>query len=556
MSRVAANLSYLTIYNPTLRPSGDVATDDEDAEEQAHILFYTSKERAVSRDRMLRQVGLAKALISFSEFQGVNVAKTPRPPVDKGKGKGKEKNKAEQPVVYDYHEFSVHDVALQTDIMRGYEKFKLRHGSFSSILSSSGQEALELQLERFFTIWAWSWDLEAGPEFREHLGPPLHPLQMSLVQSLDEFTSRLPDEPLYRHVLSDCPLQFPSIPSAATSALFSPPPLSTGPDDSTIKAQKSEFKREDDSKMFLGMNLDAVKMDMPKWNWPGYLTFGKGAKRPPELLAVTPMNEDKGNPDTPDVEQTADFEVDRSALEDAMISERIPAPPEKDGDADAEDGRSMADTIKPPKEGVEDSSESLEESESTPLELEPAQFSCTTVHLATTDDAQATQRQKLFYLIRDRILVAVLGFDGPEPDPSVAAEAAALAVALQENMDDEALQSTVEALPSAAKILQPKDRYVISASQQFAISSTDFDSHSGHLYNARQMLRGSEPDISEVFSRGQNPQHWHVGRRGLGTEQGAEADEEVYMEVFRKEASLTDVDNALANAIRKSRLTS
>lgn len=66
-SRLAPNLSYLTIYNPTLRPSQPVAEEDEDAEEQVQILFYTSKERAVSRDRMLRQVGLAKALVSFSE---------------------------------------------------------------------------------------------------------------------------------------------------------------------------------------------------------------------------------------------------------------------------------------------------------------------------------------------------------------------------------------------------------------------------------------------------------------------------------------------------------
>jgi hypothetical protein len=67
MSRVPPGLLYLTIYNPTLRPTGFVAPDDEDAEEQAHILFYTSRERAVSRDRMLRQVGLAKALVNFSE---------------------------------------------------------------------------------------------------------------------------------------------------------------------------------------------------------------------------------------------------------------------------------------------------------------------------------------------------------------------------------------------------------------------------------------------------------------------------------------------------------
>jgi len=67
MSRIPATLSYLTIYNPTLRPNDPDSECDEDAEEQAHILFYTSRERAVSRDKMLRQVGLAKALISFSE---------------------------------------------------------------------------------------------------------------------------------------------------------------------------------------------------------------------------------------------------------------------------------------------------------------------------------------------------------------------------------------------------------------------------------------------------------------------------------------------------------
>jgi hypothetical protein len=69
MSRLPPALLYLTIYNPTLKPSSPVGDDDdEDAEEQAHILFYTSRERAVSRDKMLRQVGLAKALINFSEY--------------------------------------------------------------------------------------------------------------------------------------------------------------------------------------------------------------------------------------------------------------------------------------------------------------------------------------------------------------------------------------------------------------------------------------------------------------------------------------------------------
>lgn len=67
MNRIPPNLLYLAIYNPTLQPTVIVDGDNEDAEEQAHILFYTSKERAVSRHRMLRQIGLAKALVNFAE---------------------------------------------------------------------------------------------------------------------------------------------------------------------------------------------------------------------------------------------------------------------------------------------------------------------------------------------------------------------------------------------------------------------------------------------------------------------------------------------------------
>lgn len=67
MSRVAASLSYLVIYNATLRAPESTQDDDEDAQENAQILFYTASERAVSRDRMLRQVGLARALVNFTE---------------------------------------------------------------------------------------------------------------------------------------------------------------------------------------------------------------------------------------------------------------------------------------------------------------------------------------------------------------------------------------------------------------------------------------------------------------------------------------------------------
>lgn len=52
----------------------------------------------------------------------------------------------------------------------GLRFFQLTHGSFTTILSTLGQQALELQLERFFTVWAWSWNIEDGLEFGQHLG--------------------------------------------------------------------------------------------------------------------------------------------------------------------------------------------------------------------------------------------------------------------------------------------------------------------------------------------------------------------------------------------------
>ena len=59
-------------------------------------------------------------------------------------------------------------------------------------------------------------------------------------------------------------------------------------------------------------------------------------------------------------------------------------------------------------------------------------------------------------------------------------------------------------------------------------------------------------DALEVFSRGQNPQHWFIGKRGLGaTADGRQLEGEAYMEVARKETTLTDVDNALAGVLRR-----
>lgn len=65
-----------------------------------------------------------------------------------------------------------------------------------------------------------------------------------------------------------------------------------------------------------------------------------------------------------------------------------------------------------------------------------------------------------------------------------------------------------------------------------------------------------DPEIWEVFSRGQNPQHWYMARRtfiqtGDGQIGGGVGEPaEVYMQVFRKETSLADVDNVMTGVVK------
>lgn len=56
-------LSYLLIFNPTIASQDD---DDDDEKERKQLLFYSAKEQAVSKDQILRQLGVAKALSKFT----------------------------------------------------------------------------------------------------------------------------------------------------------------------------------------------------------------------------------------------------------------------------------------------------------------------------------------------------------------------------------------------------------------------------------------------------------------------------------------------------------
>ncbi|KAG6902327.1 hypothetical protein C0995_001364 [Termitomyces sp. Mi166 len=607
MSRIPPNLLYLTIYNPTLKPLGPVSDDDEDAEEQAHILFYTSKERAVSRDRMLRQVGLAKAL-------SVELAKVPRAPPKKGKAKnrsksnekGKEKDPKNAPL-YDYQEGSVHDLALHTDILRGYEQFKLTHGSFTTILSTIGQEALELQLERFFTIWAWTWNLEDRGEFGEHLGTPLHPSYRSLGTTISNYSQHLPEcvssiivHP--PHVMPSPQYYTANHPTSLPRHLLSLIPEKPSGSEATPASRDGIIPGELDApngrkppmdtatSLFLGM--PTMNMNI-KWGWPAALTFGKGSSKRPGpgleenkqgLEESKQASTDEGHrvPDS-SIPSTAAQGLDHGALADAIsndTSSGVPVSPvvdgysipplgdpktpppleasEKVGDVSST-GASCIHDRNPVDVDSTSIASSLNAAEPAVPPQPPPAFSSINVHLATPDNPHLTARQKIYYIINDRTMLALIGLDDELATslPELAQNALDLLLDIETLLSEELSKTlTPEQLATVSKILQPTDIHIMSTGQ-FTIPSSNFTSTSSYLYDAEE-LQTLDPDISEVFSRGLNPQHWHIARRGLGPssmdEYGVPSGEEVYMQIFRKEATLSDVDNVLAGVVKCSGL--
>jgi len=81
---------------------------------------------------------------------------------------------------------------------------------------------------------------------------------------------------------------------------------------------------------FLGMPVMTMNMDMRKWNWPGYLSFGKSNS--PRPAGEKPCNPTSGKekPETAsigdDIRQEAsqvEVDINRDALEDAISSDSI-----------------------------------------------------------------------------------------------------------------------------------------------------------------------------------------------------------------------------------------
>ncbi|WWD17044.1 hypothetical protein CI109_101481 [Kwoniella shandongensis] len=173
------SLSHFVIFNPTLRlPKSEVSKvgdgverdrdEEDDLREAAQIVFYTSREAGgVSRDKMLRQVGLAKGLMGFADMLAKDDAKY----WSIHAHKSRLLIYSPEPDFYIYINITLahtgekkdpvpsaqglSDTMLVDALARGYEDFRLLHGTLSSHPPSLATSSL---FDKYFTRFAFSFE--------------------------------------------------------------------------------------------------------------------------------------------------------------------------------------------------------------------------------------------------------------------------------------------------------------------------------------------------------------------------------------------------------------
>ncbi|KLO12705.1 hypothetical protein SCHPADRAFT_829091 [Schizopora paradoxa] len=659
MASLPATLLYFVIYNPSLKRAhkhggGSSSDEDEDADEQAQVLFYTAKDHAVSKDRVLRQVGLAKALVNFSNMFGtentcesvhsqcrrmlvlqpepdywmhacIELSKTARPPAKDEKGKAKRRE-----TQYDYNEGSVHDIALRVQLQLAYESFKIKFGTFSAILTSLGKEALELQLERFFTVWTWSWDLESPPPFSGSIGVRIHPLSNQLLPIIEStFEDRLPSDMtaillsedqiittkdkasqypphLARHLLSFAsprPSQVDATaiaqdvdPPSAKEARKPPPDVGLDP-----RSKGGTFGKRFLAASPLSVNMHATMsaMDVRKWSWPGYLTFGASKDEQnslggvstdgvaPEQVPVA-MKDERDNLSTPSTSSVSttnlhsraasvsDVPVDSQALLDAFSN--MQPGTSMHGSSSLTPDNAIVDNPSQPYEfqkvDTVESTGALDEARETAPSTDEGQLvnrvavksltsnvgdddialpSFRTTHAYLQfDGSPELKRSRILYIYHEGLMLALIHSNDDEIDEDLSQYLAICSKDLLEKLrsviDDEKEKTATTFQPSTVQTVLQKSQYVLSQGRDISFASPSISSTSWHLHEARQTFICS-PEILEVYSRRQNPQDWHLAKR-INSIKGMSGSF-VYMEIGRKEASLPDVDGEISGVMRR-----
>ena len=159
-----------------------------------------------------------------------------------------------------------------------------------------------------------------------------------------------------------------------------------------------------------------VKMDMRKWNWPGYLTFGKGSSTKPSIENLASLSVDAedekdkegGNALSSIHKEQEVSQVDPDALHDTIASDSISIshvsireegqiPPTPD-----QVNRLTVDDV--PNDAIHTEEPHLAKSaisreETPPLTPPLPEFSLTRLHLASSNNPTDTRRVSIHYLL-------------------------------------------------------------------------------------------------------------------------------------------------------------
>ena len=261
----------------------------------------------------------------------------------------------------------------------------------------------------------------------------MHPSFRSLAPLLDALSSELPggtlpvllsppyvvpssqytaeeySSSLSRHLLSLIPPASPALNDIAPSHDRDATVTSKGTDPALLNG-KDPPKGPDSAALFLGM--PAVNLNVTKWNWSGYMSFGRGmgkknssGEKNPIPASFTELPEDAPVGPAPEVV------VDKDALEDAIsehISITVPDPLDEHA-KHTSDVPTLDDVDPPEPNGFQTSHERIpadsgsaspvDSVTSAPPEPPQLEFSSTRVYLAKSNDPLITVPQKVFYLL-------------------------------------------------------------------------------------------------------------------------------------------------------------
>ncbi|GJJ11283.1 hypothetical protein Clacol_005515 [Clathrus columnatus] len=575
-AKVLPSLAYFLIYNPTISlPENAEIHNDEDAREEAHILFYTSQDQVTSKDRMLRQVGLAKAIVTFTELFTPNnnsdnihtqskrmVSVSPEPDfwmhicvnlakTQKTSKRSKETDNNALSDTYYYYPDSVPDTVLHDCLLRGYQEFKLFHGSLSSILPT-GQ--LQRQLERFFTPWAWQLDFETLNDMRYRPGPKVHPLSLSLRPTITDFTQTLPPDSLLILLTSSHLVTSPEeerCPPSLLNYLWSISRTSDLEATNNAKQEtrtpedslKQDRKRNTTTSSLFGSGIESM-MNMKKWTWPESLTFGKTtlsgtsqSHASEDVISsepgpkTQPKNEMTSSSTSPtDDDGVSSVLIDQLALDDAIAT-------------------SHGHLLSVNEDGYIPLT-STDHNDSNAFSLFATSSTCFTakrIFISTSQDASNSQPRQLLYTLISQSLFALV-----------------VDVTLSQESNRELLGrlffNATRFLTKIEKVLEDnkslkhtssrKSDYVLRLRHNSVYADGDITKEGYSYLTEHKELMQNDEDIQEIFSRPQIPKAWFVSKRGVTLNPPNYSVTEADFAINVKEASLVGANNEIESIVR------